>query len=61
MASQCLVSARDFDRYFLKGGVQPAPSVTSARAYTGPERRKNTHDRRWFAGVGGRRSMDRKS
>jgi hypothetical protein len=57
MAS-CLVSAKDYREHW-KG--EKAPSVKPAPKYSGPERRQNAHDRRWFAGQGGRRVLDRKS
>lgn len=57
--SQCLVSGKDFAVYF-KG--ETAPDLpTPPKTYQGPERRANAHDRRWYAGQGGRRRADRKS
>lgn len=58
MATQCVVTARDYRQYW-KRQTPPAP-VFQPPTYTGPERRMNAHDRRWLNGVGGRRRFDRK-
>lgn len=57
--SQCIVSAADFAQHF-DGQAAPA-HVEKSPKYSGPERRANAHDRRFYNGQGGRRIFDRKS
>ena len=66
--SQCVVSAADYARFWYGTGCGTAdttnPIVYVQREdyiYSGPERRANAHDRRFYAGQGGRRMLDRKS
>jgi hypothetical protein len=57
--SQCVVGAADFREHW-EGQTAPTRAEKEPR-YTGPDRRANAHDRRFYAGVGGRRLLDRKS
>ena len=57
MAAECVVSAKDYARYWT--GEKATPQVYEKPVYTGKERRANAHDRRWYA-CGGRRRFDRR-
>lgn len=63
LISQCVVSAADYAQYWLmQRDVLDAKIIAAMPTpkYTGPERRAQAHDRRWYAGQGGRRQADRK-
>lgn len=51
-----MVSVADYAQHWAG---QPAPQhVEKTPKYSGPERRAQAHDRRWYAGQGGRRIFD---
>lgn len=55
--AECLVSAQDYATHWQG---EKAPDLPTPKGYGWPERREPKHDRRWFAGQGGRRRADRK-
>ena len=65
--TQCVVSAVDYSTHWrqidamLAEIAMPLMPLLPKPRYAGPERRQNQHDRRFYAGQGGRRIFDRKS
>lgn len=63
--SQCVVSAADFLQFWRGKAITnrraALPMLLPTPTHSGPERRANAHDRRFYNGQGGRRLLDRKS
>lgn len=60
--SQCVVDAVSYAKYWQNKVVTEAVEFAlKTTTYSGPERRANAHDRRFYNGQGGRRRFDRKS
>lgn len=62
--SQCIVTGRDYQRYFNgSGAIEPPPQWSGEERRVGvPDRRVSTHDRRWDSARGRRyRLRDRRA